>query len=99
MTTPTDDPNSSSRYEIFYEHAACKDLDSLSESEYRRIDEKIIALAGEPRPSGCVCLGASVFRIRVGPWRVIYIVDDIHKQIGVSRVKRRKEDTYKKLRF
>jgi len=40
--------------------------------------------------------GEGKFRIRVGPWRVIYLIDDKAWRVIISRVKRRKEDTYRR---
>ena len=95
MTTPKGDWDPSTRYEIFYDNTACKDLDSLPEIDYQRVDRKIVELGANPRPPGCEKLHDRVFRVRVGDRRIIYVVDDSQKRVIVSRVKRRNESTYK----
>ena len=96
MTTAQNEEwDPSTRYEIFYDDTACKDLDVLSEKDYQRIDQKIVDLGGAPRPPGNEKLHDSIFRVRQGPWRIIYVVDDAMKRVIVSRVKRRNESTYK----
>lgn len=98
MTTPNNAAEeASSRYEIFYDDPACKVLDKLSETEYKRLDEEIVKLGADPRPHGYTKLHSQVFRVRVGDWRIIYVVDDAARRVVVSQVKRRAKDTYKKL--
>jgi len=50
-------------------------------------------LAENPRPSGCKKLRGykDQWRIRVGDWRVVYIVDDAAKRVSVTRVAHRRE--------
>jgi mRNA interferase RelE/StbE len=44
----------------------------------KRIRAAIRALADEPRPPGCARLKghASLWRVRVGNWRIIYVIED-----------------------
>lgn len=97
MTTVPQGHESSDRHEIFYDHPACRDLDALTGDIYERIDRTIFELGANPRPSGCVKLGGGMYRVKVGDWRVIYVVDDSAKQVIISRVKRRNERTYRGL--
>ena len=82
-------------YEINISSPAQKDLDDLADTDYRRIDQRIVALATEPRPPGTSKLKDLVYRIRVGPWRVIYLIDDKQRVIVIQRVRRRGKDTYR----
>lgn len=96
MTTPNSaTADASSRYEIFYDHPACKVLDKLSQAEYKPLDEQIVGLSANPRPHGYKQLHPQVFRVRVGDWRIIYVVDDAAKRVIISHVNRRGKDTYK----
>lgn len=72
---------------------------SVAYQDKDRVKEAIDALAGDPRPSGCVKvrLTESTFRIRVGPYRIIYRVYDSADTIVVARIARRSENTYKDL--
>jgi mRNA interferase RelE/StbE len=52
-----------------------------------------MALADDPRPSGCVKVQSEegVWRIRVGDWRVGYTIDDDAKEVLIIRVGHRSE--------
>ena len=71
-----------------------KGLDKLSLRDFRRVDAAIWALAQNPRPHGVKKLKGTIYRIRVGHWRVIYAVYDKDKLVVVGKVGRRSEDTY-----
>jgi mRNA interferase RelE/StbE len=69
-------------------------LDALDQALFIRLDRRILALAESPRPAGCKKLKGykDHWRIRVGAWRVLYIVDDAAKFISVTRIAHRSED-------
>jgi len=50
----------------------------LPDNILRRIDERILALAENPRPRGCKKLEGNdnLHRIRTGDWRISYAVKD-----------------------
>ena len=77
---------------------AVRDLDRLSPNEFKRVDERILALGSNPRPRGVVKLHGNVHRIRVGSWRVIYVRYDASNIVIISPVKRREKDTYRTAR-
>lgn len=54
---------------------------------------RIAALAVDPRPSGCEKLGGHTdrYRMRQGPYRVVYSVDDTTLIVEVVRVGHRRE--------
>ena len=72
-----------------------RELDSLQETDYQRIVERIRALAREARPPGCEKLHDAIYRVRVGEFRIIYFIDDKSKRIEVGGIRRRSEKTYK----
>jgi mRNA interferase RelE/StbE len=78
-------------YSIEIKPSAQKELDALDDGAFARIDRKILALAANPRPSGCKKLKGykDLWRIRVGDWRVLYIVDDTAKLVSITRVAHR----------
>ncbi len=80
-------------YSIVLKSSALKELDALDDSVFNRIDRKILALAETPRPPGCKKLKGykDHWRIRVGDWRVVYLIDDSTKRISVTRVAHRRE--------
>ena len=81
------------RYSLHIKSSAQKELDALDEALFARIDRKIVLLAENPRPAGCKKLKGyrNQWRIRVGDWRVIYIVDDGEARVSITRVAHRRE--------
>jgi mRNA interferase RelE/StbE len=73
--------------------SAQRELDALNDALFSRIDRKIIKLADEPRPSGCRKLVGyeDQWRIRIGDYRVIYIIDDNAKKLTITVVAHRRE--------
>ena len=73
--------------------SAQKELDALDDAVFTRIDQKILALADNPRPAGCKKLKGykDQWRVRVGDWRVLYIIDDASKRVSVTRIAHRRE--------
>ena len=63
-------------------------------ADYPRVDGRIRLLAQDPRPAGVAKLWDKAHRIRVGPWRVIYVIDDAKRILVINRVLRREKDTY-----
>jgi len=79
-------------YKINIIPSAKKDLDNLDKKFFVQIKNKIISLASNPRPSGCLKLTAEEgYRIRSGDYRILYRVDDRNKRIYIYRIKHRKE--------
>ncbi len=80
-------------YSLTIKLSAQKELDGLRDDLFARIDKKIVALTSTPRPPGCTKLSGykDKWRIRIGDYRVIYILDETHKQVSVVRVAHRRE--------
>ena len=51
-------------------------------------------LADEPRPRQSVKLSGPMYRLRVGPFRIIYAVFDRDQLVLVGKIARREKDTY-----
>ncbi len=81
------------KYAIEIKPSAATELDALDHALFVRIDRKILALAETPRPPGCKKLRGykDLWRIRVGDWRVLYIIDDAAKLISITRIAHRRE--------
>jgi mRNA interferase RelE/StbE len=68
-------------------------LDTLDDALFTRIDRRILALADNPRPAGCKKLRGykDQWRIRIGAYRVIYVIDDGARAVTVTHVAHRRE--------
>jgi mRNA interferase RelE/StbE len=85
-------------YEVNLRPAAQKELDDLPEPEYERVCKSISALEENPRPLRVKKLAeTSLWRVRVGQYRIVYSIDDKAQLVTIVRVARRREDTYRGL--
>ena len=69
----------------------------VAHRDQERVAGAIDALAKDPRPRGCVKVRGApggTFRIRVGEYRVVYVVLDDEPTVLIVRITRRSEDTY-----
>jgi mRNA interferase RelE/StbE len=80
--------------------AARRQLAALDPSTRRRIARRIEALGTVPRPPGAEMLkgGEGELRIRVGDWRVIYVVHDDELLVLVIKIGHR-GDVHRALRL
>jgi mRNA interferase RelE/StbE len=80
-------------YAVQLKPSARKELESLPSSVLTRVFRKIELLADDPRPAGCKKLKGykDQWRIRMGDWRVVYIVDDPAKLVSITRIAHRRE--------
>ncbi|MDH4136392.1 MAG: type II toxin-antitoxin system RelE/ParE family toxin [Anaerolineae bacterium] len=87
-------------YEIDFKPAALRELRKLARritrSDWTRLEQAIDDLRANPRPGGIVKLsGTDFYRIRVGDYRVIYVIDDEERSVTITKVARRTETTYR----
>ena len=80
-------------YKINITSRAERELKRLDRPVKNRIVSAIMALASDPRPSGCLKVKSQegVWRIRSGDWRVGYQVDDSANEVLVVRIGHRSE--------
>lgn len=80
-------------YSLHIKASAAKELDAIDTVYFERIKKKIVALASNPRPAGSKKLKGhkDYSRIRIGDFRVIYTIDDVHRRIEIIRIAHRKE--------
>lgn len=74
-----------------------RELDSLHETDYRRVLSKLKMLGEGPRPQGCEKLYNDIYRVRVGDYRISYLIDEKNKRVDVGAIRRRSEKTYKRI--
>ena len=81
------------RYSVEIARPAIRSIAGLPPKEQRRIRAAIDLLAEEPRPPGCVALSGeeSVYRVRVGDYRILYEVIDARLVVHVIRVGHRRD--------
>jgi mRNA interferase RelE/StbE len=80
------------RYRIRIKKSAAKELETIPrKADRRRIVTRIEALADEPRPDGCRKLsGSERYRIRQGPYRIVYAIEDEQLVVYVVQIGNRK---------
>jgi len=80
-------------YAVEVKPAARKELEALTDTVLARVFHKIESLSVAPRPAGCKKLKGykDHWRIRIGDWRVVYIIDDVAKLVSVTRIAHRRD--------
>lgn len=80
-------------YAITFARSARRELEALEAKVVGRIFQRIEALGKEPRPSGCKKLvgSKSLWRIRIGDYRVVYAIHDDKQFIDIVAVRHRKD--------
>jgi len=80
------------KYKILIKSSAAKELDKIPQKDIKRITNKILALATNPRPSGCEKLSAQErYRVRQGNYRIVYSIDDIELMVSVVKIGHRRD--------
>jgi mRNA interferase RelE/StbE len=82
-----------SNYIVEVKPPARKELEALTDDVMARVIRKLDSLGDTPRPAGCKKLKGykDLWRVRVGDWRVVYVIDDAAKLISVMRIAHRRE--------
>ncbi|MBM3150948.1 MAG: type II toxin-antitoxin system RelE/ParE family toxin [Chloroflexi bacterium] len=79
-------------YQVVLQRPAEKELDALESSVHKRIVTRLLALEENPRPAGVKkLLGQESFRLRVGDYRILYIIDDKTKRVVILSFGHRRE--------
>jgi len=80
-------------YSVLLRPAVDRDLKSMPFQIRSRVEGAIDRLRENPRPSGTRKLVGfeNEWRLRVGDYRVLYVIDDSKQQIVVARVAHRRE--------
>ena len=80
------------RYEIRIVPSAERDMKSIPSDVLRRINDTILGLESVPRPKTCKRLrGREGYRMRVGSYRILYLIDDMARTVQVVAVGHRKD--------
>jgi mRNA interferase RelE/StbE len=83
------------KYSVTIKKSAAKSLESLPNKAIRlKVTNAILGLSENPRPTNCKKLKgklSELWRIRIGNFRVIYLIDDTIKIIDIMEIGDRKE--------
>ncbi|MEA2709214.1 MAG: mRNA interferase RelE/StbE [Phycisphaerales bacterium] len=85
-------------YAVAFKASALKEVEKLPPAIARKVLVKAAALADDPRPSGCAKLAGAdnLWRVRIGRYRIVYVVDDTAQRVDVRIVAHRR-DVYRGL--
>jgi len=80
-------------YRLLFKSSVEKDLRKIDKSQVPRIVSAIQSLSTNPRPTNSKKLVGSegTFRLRIGDYRIVYIIWDHLREIEVQMVRHRKE--------
>ena len=80
-------------YVVEVKPSARKELEDLPNNVLTRAMRKMESLGENPRPAGCKKLKGhkDLWRIRIGDWRILYLIDDGGKLVSVARIAHRRE--------
>ena len=79
-------------YEVRLKASAEKELDRLPAQVTKRVIKALLSLESQPRRRGCKKLqGTDACRLRVGDYRVLYLIDDKAQAVEVVTVAHRKD--------
>jgi len=79
-------------YLVYLKRSAEKELDHLPSDVHKRIVKRLISLKDNPRPHGTKKLhGREGYRIRVGEYRILYIINETKKKVEIVSIGHRKE--------
>ena len=78
-------------YNVTITSRAERELKRLDRTTKNRVVKTVLDLASNPRPAGCLKVRSEegVWRVRVGDWRVGYIIDDAASEVIVIRIAHR----------
>jgi len=79
-------------YSLFIKPSAAKELEGLPFAQRRRVVARVRGLGTDPRPHGCEKLsGEEKYRLRQGPYRVLYMIDDDEREVVVVKIAHRRD--------
>ena len=79
-------------YEVRIIPSAEKEMNRLTSTVYARLSKRILSLEDNPHPRGVKKLrGREEYRLRVGDYRILYVVDDRKHTVTILAVGHRRE--------
>jgi mRNA interferase RelE/StbE len=79
-------------YQLFLKRSAEKELSELTGKTHDRIVKKLLEMRENPLPRGVRKLpGREGYRIRMGHYRILYVIDETQKKIEIFSIAHRQE--------
>jgi mRNA interferase RelE/StbE len=81
-------------YSVLLEREAEKEVRSLPSQILHRLDRHLLALSNDPWPRGALKLKGKAgegWRIKVGDYRILYVVEKEQQVVKVYRIKHRRD--------
>ncbi len=80
-------------YTVIIENKAQKEYFKVPPPHDKALKKAIDSLESEPRPQGVKKLVGTRegYRVRVGPFRILYTIDDRHKIVTIYRIRHPRE--------
>jgi mRNA interferase RelE/StbE len=79
-------------YEVLFVRSAEKEMNRLPGTVHTRLSKRILSLEDNPRPRGVRKLsGREEYRLRVGDYRILYLIDDRNNLVTILAVGHRRE--------
>ncbi|MCX7044269.1 MAG: type II toxin-antitoxin system RelE/ParE family toxin [Candidatus Sumerlaeota bacterium] len=79
-------------YHIKIRRSAEKDMERLPARIFNAMSDAILDLRENPRPNGCKKLsGSDEYRVRVGDYRILYVISDLERVVEVVSAGHRKD--------
>jgi len=79
-------------YVVNLKRSAERELERLPKKIHDRVIERLISLKENPRPAGVKKLrGREGYTIRIGSYRILYVINDSEKKIEVFSIAHRRE--------
>jgi mRNA interferase RelE/StbE len=81
-------------YDLALKGTAQREFQHLPSRVREQVAHQLEALQLEPRPVGCLPLSGELrgqHRVRVGDYRIVYIIDEAAQRVGVTRIRHRSQ--------
>ena len=79
------------KYVVIIQPSAQKEIEKLPKPSQVKVLKVLVSLSDNPRPANCKKLvGADAWRVRVGDFRIVYLIEDNILTVEVVRVAHRK---------
>ena len=80
------------KYQIDFHPAARKKPFRLPKDVFGRIRNRVTGLEDNPRPPNARKLaGSEEWRLRIGRWQVVYLVDDTNRRVYITVIAHRRD--------